>query len=145
MPDLTIGDILKSEADPNNRIAIPAPAGTKTGQPVKYAARDEYLFALTDEVNGEVLVQPHNCVMYLDPILQADIDAVFTDVVLAIERRRHDVGRGEDVGEGQDVDGQLAAIGQHADHAAGVGRGAPVLSRGVAEAGIEARALADHL
>lgn len=79
MPDLTIGDILKSEADPNNRIAIPAPAGTKTGQPIKYAARDEYLIALTDEVNGEVLVQPHNCVMYLDPILQANIDAVFTD------------------------------------------------------------------
>lgn len=79
MPDLTIGDILKSEADPNNRIAIPAPVGTKTGQPVKYAARDEYLFALTDEVNGEVLVQPHNCVMYLDPILQAGVDAVFTD------------------------------------------------------------------
>lgn len=79
MPDLTIGDILKSEADPNNRIAIPAPVGTKTGQPVKYAARDEYLLALTDEVNGEVLVQPHNCVMYLAPILQADIDAVFTD------------------------------------------------------------------
>lgn len=79
MPDLTIGDILKSEADPNNRIAIPAPVGTKTGQPVKYVARDQYLFALTDEVNGEVLVQPHNCVMYLDPILQADIDAVFTD------------------------------------------------------------------
>lgn len=79
MPDLTIGDILKSEADPNNRIAIPAPVGTKTGQPVKYAARDEYLLALTDEVNGEVLVQPHNCVMYLDLILQADIDAVFTD------------------------------------------------------------------
>lgn len=79
MPDLTIGDILKSEADPNNRISIPAPAGTKTGQPVKYAARNEYLLALTDEVNGEVLVQPHNCVMNLAPIMQADIDAVFTD------------------------------------------------------------------
>ena len=79
MPDLTIGDILKSEADPNNRITIPAPVGTKTGQPVKYVARDQYLFALTDEVNGEVLVQPHNCVMNLAPIMQADIDAVFTD------------------------------------------------------------------
>jgi hypothetical protein len=79
MPDLTIGDILKSEADPNNRIAIPAPVGTKTGQPVNYAARDQYLFALTDEVNGEVLVQPHNCVMNLAPIMQTDIDAVFTD------------------------------------------------------------------
>lgn len=79
MPELTIGDILKSEADPNSRIAIPAPVDTKTGQLVKYEPRDEYLIALTDEVNGEVLVQPWNCVMNLAPIMQADIDAVFTD------------------------------------------------------------------
>lgn len=79
MLDLTIGDILKSEADPNNRIAIPAPVGTKTGQLVKYAERKEYLIALSDETNGEVLVQPHNCVMFLGGILQADIDAVFSD------------------------------------------------------------------
>lgn len=84
MPDLTIGDILKSEADPNNRIAIPAPVGTKTGQLVKYAERKEYLIALSDETNGEVLVQPHNCVMNLAPIMQADIDAVFTDDLSAV-------------------------------------------------------------
>lgn len=79
MPDLTIGDILKSEADPNSRIAIPAPVGTKTGQLVKYAERNEHLIALTDETNGEVLVQPHNCVMFLGGVLQADIDSQFTD------------------------------------------------------------------
>lgn len=80
MPDyVTIGDILKSEADPNNRITIPAPVGTKTGQLVKHVARDEYLIALTDETNGEVLVQPHNCVMNLSAVKAADIAAVFTD------------------------------------------------------------------
>lgn len=82
MPEsyVTIGDILKSEADPNSRIAIPAAAGTKTGQLVKYAARNEHLIALTDEVNGEVLVQPWNCNIFLGGIAQADIDAVTTDV-----------------------------------------------------------------
>lgn len=82
MPDdtyVTIGDILKSEADVNSRIAIPATAGTKTGQLVKYAERNEHLIALTDEVNGEVLVQPWNCNIFLGNVSQAAIDAVFTD------------------------------------------------------------------
>lgn len=76
---VTIGDILKSEADANSRIAIPAPVGTKVGQLVKFEERGEHLIALTDETNGEVLVQPHNCVIFLGGINQADIDAVFTD------------------------------------------------------------------
>lgn len=76
---VTIGDILKSEADSSNRIAIPAADGSKTGQLVKYTERNEYLFALTDETNGEVLVQPHNCTVFLGSIAQANIDAVFTD------------------------------------------------------------------
>ena len=81
MPEsyVTIGDILKSEADCNSRIAIPAAVGTKTGQMVKHDARDEYLIALTDEVNGEVLVQPHNCVMNLSAVKAGDISAVTTD------------------------------------------------------------------
>lgn len=78
-PYVTIGDILKSEADSSNRIAIPATDGTKAGQLVKYTERNEYLIALTDETNGEVLVQPHNCTMFLGSIPQANIDAVFTD------------------------------------------------------------------
>lgn len=68
MPEVTIGDILKSEADFNSRIAIPATASTKAGQPVIYELRNEYLIALTDEVNGKVLVQPHNCVIHIDAI-----------------------------------------------------------------------------
>ena len=76
---VTIGDILKSEADSSNRIAIPAEVGTKPGRLVKYTERNEYLFALTDETNGEVLVQPHNCTVFLGGIPQANIDAVFTD------------------------------------------------------------------
>lgn len=76
---VTIGDILKSEADPSNRIAIPAATGTKAGQLVKYAERNEHLIALTDEVNDEVLVQPHNCTIFLGSIKQADIDSQFTD------------------------------------------------------------------
>ena len=76
---VTIGDILKSEADFNNRIAIPAPVGTKTGQLVKYEKRNEHLIALTDETNGEVLVQPHNCTIFLGSVKQADIDSKFSD------------------------------------------------------------------
>ena len=76
---VTIGDILKSEADSSNRVAIEAPTGTKAGQLVKFSLRNEYLIALTDETNGEVLVQPHNCTMFLGNIPQANIDAVFTD------------------------------------------------------------------
>lgn len=77
--ELTIGDILKSEADPNNRVAVTASAGTKAGQLVKFELRDEYLVALTDESYGQVLVQPHNCVIYLDNIKQSVLDGKFSD------------------------------------------------------------------
>lgn len=79
MSYVTLGDILKSEADANSRVAIAAATGTKIGQMVKHTARDEYLIALSDETNGEVLVQPWNCVIDLSVIEQADISAVFTD------------------------------------------------------------------
>ncbi len=77
--ELTIGDILKSEADPNNRVAVPALVGTKAGDLVKFELRDEYLIALTDESYGDVLVQPHNCVIYLDNIKQTVLDGKFSD------------------------------------------------------------------
>lgn len=76
---LTIGDLLKSEADVNSRIAIPAPVGTKIGQLVKYGVRDQYLVALSDEEHGKVLVQPHNCVIDLDNVALADITALHGD------------------------------------------------------------------
>lgn len=65
---ITIGDLLKAEADYRSRIKIPAPTGTKIGQLVNYAARGEPLVALSDEEGGNVLVQPHNCTIYLDNI-----------------------------------------------------------------------------
>ena len=70
---ITIGDVLKSEADPLSRIAITAPKGTKIGQLVKYELRKQYLVALSDEKDGQVLVQPHNCTINLDFIAEADI------------------------------------------------------------------------
>lgn len=70
---ITLGDILKSEADSQSRIAITAPKGTKIGQLVKYEVRKRYLVALSDEKDGKVLVQPHNCVINLDFVTEADI------------------------------------------------------------------------
>lgn len=60
------GDILKSEADRLTRIEIPAPPNTKMGDLVDYDVRKKKLVALSDEQNGKVLVQPHNCVINLD-------------------------------------------------------------------------------
>lgn len=60
------GDILKSEADRLTRIEIPALTGTKMGDLVEYKLRKQKLVALSDEQNGKVQVQPHNCVINLD-------------------------------------------------------------------------------
>lgn len=71
MNDTTLtftADILKGEALPLSRVVVPAAQGTKKGTPVKYPLRDKYLLALTDEVNGEVVIQPHNCVINLDGV-----------------------------------------------------------------------------
>lgn len=75
---VTLGDILKSEADPKSRIAITAPKGTKIGQLVKYALRKQYLVALSDEEHGKVLVQPHNCVIDLSHTVNAEIEKLKT-------------------------------------------------------------------
>lgn len=61
-----LGDILKSEADYHARIQIPAPQGTKMGDLVEYKLRKQKLVALSDEQNGKVQVQPHNCTINLD-------------------------------------------------------------------------------
>jgi len=72
-----MGDLLKGEALTLSRVAVAAEKGTKAGQLVKYAPRGEshYLIALTDEVNGEVVVQPWNCVIDLAAVNKADITA----------------------------------------------------------------------
>ena len=63
---IQMGDILKGEALPLSRAVVPADSGTKAGTLVKYPLRERYLVALTDELNGEVVVQPHNCVINLE-------------------------------------------------------------------------------
>ena len=72
-----MGDLLKGEALTLSRVAVAAEKGTKAGQLVKYAPRGDshYLIALTDEVNGEVVVQPWNCVIDLAAVNKADITA----------------------------------------------------------------------
>lgn len=79
---LGIGDILKGEALTLSRAAIAATPGTKAGQLVPYTPRTSstanfYLVALTDEENGKVLVQPHNCVINLDVIAESEITGKF--------------------------------------------------------------------
>lgn len=74
--DLTytpVGDLLKWEATYQTRVAVPAPAGTKAGALVDYPLRAKKLVALTNEDNGAVVVQPHNCIIDLSTIRAADI------------------------------------------------------------------------
>ncbi|WP_296184506.1 oxaloacetate decarboxylase alpha chain [uncultured Neisseria sp.] len=62
-----ISDFLKYEATPLTRVAIVAPQGTKAGTFVNWPFRDGLkLLALTDEADGKVIVQPHNCIINLD-------------------------------------------------------------------------------
>lgn len=63
----SISDFLKYEATPFTRVAIAAPQGTKAGTFVNFPLRSELkLLALTDEADGKVIVQPHNCIINLD-------------------------------------------------------------------------------
>ncbi|OHQ17981.1 oxaloacetate decarboxylase alpha chain [Neisseria sp. HMSC064F03] len=63
----TISDFLKYEATPLTRVAIAAPQGTKAGTFVSWRFRNEVkILALTDEADGKVIVQPHNCIINLD-------------------------------------------------------------------------------
>lgn len=71
--ELTIGDLLKSEADPNSRISIDVDSDVKIGQFVDHPTRKEPLVALSNTENGKVLVQPHNCVIFLDNIAEEAI------------------------------------------------------------------------
>ncbi len=73
IPNLTIGDLLKSEADWHSREAIDAPIGTKIGQFVAHPTLKLPLVALSDENNGKVLVQPGQSVIFIDNILPEDL------------------------------------------------------------------------
>ncbi|OOR87927.1 hypothetical protein [Moraxella bovis] len=77
---ITIGDILKSEADRHSRENITAD-NIKIGQLVQHPIRKKYLVALSNtNASGLVLVQPHNCVINLAVIKEADIKAAAASV-----------------------------------------------------------------
>lgn len=68
-------DFLKWEATPLTRVTVSAAKGTKAGALVDFPLRSKKLVALTDEQDGVVVVQPHNCVIALDLVKEADITA----------------------------------------------------------------------
>ena len=69
-----ISDFLKYEATPLTRVKIDAPQGTKAGTFVNWPFRDGVkLLALTDEVDGKIIVQPHNCIINLDRCSDGEI------------------------------------------------------------------------
>lgn len=69
-----ISDFLKYEATPLTRVAIDASQGTKAGTFVSCTFRNGgKLLALTDEADGKVIVQPHNCIINLN---QCSDDAI---------------------------------------------------------------------
>lgn len=71
-----ISDFLKYEATPLTRVAIDTPKGTKAGAFVSWPFRNGgKLLALTDEADGKVIVQPHNCIINLDQCSDGAIHA----------------------------------------------------------------------
>ena len=76
---ITIGDILKSEADRHSRENIKAD-NIKIGQLVAHPIRKKYLVALSNSEHGKVLVQPHHGALTLAVIKETDIKAVATSV-----------------------------------------------------------------
>lgn len=62
---ISVGDVLKYEATQLTRVKVKAAEGTKAGSWVDFSLRGAKLVALTDEQDGYVLVQPHNCIIDL--------------------------------------------------------------------------------
>lgn len=70
------GDYIKYEATQLTRVAVAAAKGTKAGTFVDYPARTgKKLLALTDEQEGTVLVQPHNCIIDLTFVAETAVNA----------------------------------------------------------------------
>lgn len=63
---LVMTEILRYEATSMTRIEVTAPANLKAGQLVDYPLRAQKLVALTDEKDGKVQIQTHNCVIDLN-------------------------------------------------------------------------------
>ena len=71
-----VGDFLKWEVTPLTRAKVAAAKGTKAGTFVDYAPRaGKKLLALTDEQDGIVIVQPHNCIIDLTLVADAAVKA----------------------------------------------------------------------
>ena len=57
-------------------MAVSAAKGTKAGTFVDYPLREgKKLLALTDEQDGKVVVQPHNCVINLALVAESAVNA----------------------------------------------------------------------
>lgn len=70
--------IIQWEATSMTRVLVPATTGLKAGQLVNYPLRNQKLVALTDEYEGKVQVQPHNCVIHLDHTPTSEIENLET-------------------------------------------------------------------
>ena len=71
----SISDFLMFVATRLTRTTVPVAIGTKAGALVTFELRDMPLVALTDESDGQVVVQPHSCVIDLSLISEAAINA----------------------------------------------------------------------
>lgn len=92
---LKVSDILIAEVSSITRIEVPATTGLKAGQLVDYPLRGQKLVALTDERNGTVQIQPHNCIINLAYTPMSEIQAAF-----AVEAH-------------SDVEGNVMSVGNH--------------------------------
>lgn len=66
---------LKYEATSLTRVEVPADTGTKMGAFVEFPLRNKKLLALSDEQNGKVVVQPHNCIINVSAIAADALNA----------------------------------------------------------------------
>lgn len=71
---LPLSAYLKWEQTAHTRQMIAAPKGTKMGTFVDYAPSGSKLLALSDEVDGKVMVQPKNCLIEWSSITATAIE-----------------------------------------------------------------------
>lgn len=72
---LPLAAYLKYEATPLTRVEVTAATGTKMGTFVDYPLRGKKLLALSDEKDGKVVVQPHNCIINVSAIAADALNA----------------------------------------------------------------------
>lgn len=86
----TISDYLKYEATYQTRVTVPAAPGTKAGSFVEFPLRGKKLVALSDEYDGEVVVQPHNCIIDLSLLTSAAVNAATSEASLEALQKEGD-------------------------------------------------------